>query len=80
MFKFRFSDGKAIQAETVEEFIRKMRNTSYSESKNVKDFMEGCSERANKMNIEIRTDDPYNFLDDLIKAGIVRIEGQEESN
>jgi hypothetical protein len=69
--RYRFTDGKSVEANNPEEFVAKMRNTSFSESEDEVDFMELCSERAEKLGVDIRTDNADNFLADLIRCGIV---------
>mgnify|MGYP001601533001 CR=1 FL=1 len=71
MMIYRFKDGKAIEAHSPEEFVRKMRNTSYSESDDEQDYMEACAERSRKLGVDIRSDSPYNFLVDLIQTNQV---------
>lgn len=69
--RYKFSDGKMLTAKSPEEFVSKMRNVSYAESLNVEDFMEGCANRALKLGMKIRHELPNEFLEDLIKFGIV---------
>jgi hypothetical protein len=72
--RYRFTDGKSVEAETPEEFVTKMRNSSYAPSEDEEDFMELCSERAERLGVDIRTDNADNFLHDLIHNGIVTLE------
>jgi hypothetical protein len=69
-------DGKAITASTPEEFVVKMRETSWTPGDNTSNFMTLCSERGQKIGIAIRCDTAYNFLSDLIKAGVVAVEAE----
>ena len=80
MKRYIFSDGKVIKASSDEEFIKKMRNTSFSESSNEKEFMIQCSERGKKLGLDIRYDTVYNFVSDLTKSGIVFCESDLDCN
>ena len=74
MTKYRFSDGKAVEASSPEEFVRVMRATSFCPGEDVADFMDLCSERGQKIGFDIRSDSAYNFLTDFIRVGIVVVE------
>lgn len=74
MTKYRFVDGKLINAPDPDEFVRIMRDTSWCPGTSVKNFMVLCSERAKKIGLNIRADSSRNFLHDLIAVGIVAIE------
>lgn len=69
--RYRFTDGKVIEASSPEEFLSKMRNSSYALSENDVQFMEDCAERGLKMGLDINTESPYQFLISLIRNKIV---------
>jgi len=72
--KYKFTDGKILEADSPEEFLTKMRNASYAFVPDEQEFMEDCAERGRKMGVYILTDSPYSFLSSLIECGIVRAE------
>lgn len=71
MARYRFVDGKTLDANSPEEFVKNMRNSSYCPGDDEQDFMDLCSERGFKLGLDIRSDSEYNFLVDLIKHEIV---------
>lgn len=74
MAKYRFSDGKTVEASSPEEFVKKMRFSSWYPGRDTREFMSMVSERAGKIGLDVRKDSEYNFLADLIKVGIVGLE------
>jgi hypothetical protein len=74
MARYRFSDGKTVVASSPEEFVKKMRFSSWYPGKSTEEFMQMVSERADKIGLHVRRDSEYNFLADLIGVGIVDLE------
>jgi hypothetical protein len=71
---YRFLDGKSIIANSPEEFVEKMRQTSWYAEETAKKFMYACSKRGHKIGLFIRYDTESHFLNDLIDSQIVAIE------
>lgn len=76
MARYRFTDGKSITASSPEDFVRLMREKSWTPGTDMANFMDLLSERGEKVGFDIRSDTAYNFLADLIRAGIVSIEAE----
>jgi hypothetical protein len=74
MTRYRFTDGHCIDAATPEEFVTKMRNSSYCPGEDDADFMDLLSERGQKIGLDIRSENAIVFLTDLIATGIVGTE------
>ena len=72
--KYRFLDGKSIEASSDMELVNKMRNASFSESRDIEDFMEACSRRAKKLGYSIRATSINLFVEDLIKNNLIFVE------
>lgn len=75
LMRYRFADGKELEADSPEEFVRKMRAVSFAPSENEYEFMHDCAERGRKMGIYIQTENAEKFLDSLIYYGIVSMVG-----
>ena len=80
MTRYRFSDGHTLDAATPEEFVVKMRRTSYCPGDDEADFMDLCSERGQKLGLDINSENATLFLADLIKVGIVAKETSMDWN
>jgi hypothetical protein len=75
LMKYRFTDGKELEADNPEEFVRKMRATSFAPSQDEYEFMHDCAERGRRMGIYLKTENAERFLDSLIYYGIVSMVG-----
>jgi hypothetical protein len=78
--RYKFIDGSVIIASSPEEFVQKMRSTSWCPGEDDQDFMDLCSERGQKLEVDIRSDTAYNFLTDLIRCEVVTTEDIGEWN
>lgn len=66
-------DRREFIADSPEELVRKMRNSSFTPSTDEKDYMRQFAERAKKLyKIEIRHENEEQFLDDCVKHGIIK--------
>ncbi len=78
-FTFRFSDGKTIKARDLKEFVSRMRDTSFFESRlKLSEYMREVSARLLKVGFPVRSDSVEVFVEDLFASNIVSIEGNEE--
>jgi len=75
LMRYRFTDGKELEADTPEEFVKKMRSASFASSEDEYEFMHDCAERGRKVGIYIRTENAEKFLSSLIYYGIVSVVG-----
>jgi hypothetical protein len=75
LMRYRFTDGKELEAGTPEEFVKKMRAASFASSEGEYEFMHDCAERGRKVGIYIRTENAEKFLSSLIYYEIVSIVG-----
>lgn len=73
--KYRFANGEELEAFSPEEFLKKMRATSFAPSENEHEFMHDCAGRGRKMGIHIQTENAEKFLESLIRHGIVTMVG-----
>lgn len=70
--QYRFlKDNKVIQAESPEDFVHKMRNTSLAHTNDNSSYMQEVSARAKKLGLDVRCDSEYNFLTDMLLHGLV---------
>lgn len=70
--QYRFlKDNKVIEANSPEEFVHKMRNTSFAHTGDNVSFMSECADRAKKLGLDVRSDSEYNFLTDMLELGLV---------
>lgn len=69
--KYQFKDGEILEADTPEEFVEKMRISSFAPSENTYEFMHDLAERGRRIGIYIKVDSEEKFLDSLIFYGIV---------
>lgn len=75
LMRYRFTDGKELEAGTAEEFVKKMHAASFASSQDDYEFMHDCAERGRKVGIYIRTENAEKFLSSLIYYGIVSVVG-----
>lgn len=71
--RFRFSDGKFVDAEDPEEFVEKMNASSYASRESVTEFMEDVAERGRKLGIFLNVESPQKFLESLIANNVVAV-------
>lgn len=71
IMRYQFTDGKILEAETPEEFVEKMRGSSFFPADNTYEFMHDVAERGRRIGIYIKVDNEEKFLDSLISYGIV---------
>lgn len=72
MNKYKTLDGKIVEANSDKQLIEKLREDSFTESTDLKDFMVQTSRRCyeyDKSNIRIDTHE--NFINDMIKGGFL---------
>lgn len=70
---FQFSDGKIINADSCEDFVKKMRRGSFFPGENESSYMREVSERLSKFDLTISTQDATTFVTDLQRSGILSI-------
>jgi hypothetical protein len=68
----RTKDGDILLGATAEELITELRQTSYTPTTSNRQFMADLAHRTLLQNgRRIRTDNPDNFIADLIEAGLL---------
>jgi len=72
--KYKFADGKVIFAENAEEFLAKMRMSSFTLAPDDTTFMHDCAERGRKLGINLKIESAELFLESLIYYEIVAMD------
>ena len=71
--RIKFSDGKIITADSFEDFVKKMRRSSFFPGETVTTYMAEVSERLGRFDLNISTQDANTFAADLQTSGIITI-------
>lgn len=77
--RFQFSDGKIITADSCEEFVRKMRKSSFFPGESVATYMSEVSERLSKFDFIISTTNADTFVSDLQASGVLTVIEEAEN-
>lgn len=70
--RFRFNDGKVIEAQDALDFVIRMNNASFAHRENHREFMQDCVSRGKQLGLDLRASDEQEFLTSLIENGVVK--------
>jgi hypothetical protein len=69
--KYRFNDGKILEADDAVDFVTKMNNASFSHRQTVREFMLDCVRRGRCLGLDLNASSEQEFLVSLIRNKIV---------
>lgn len=69
--KYRFNDGKILEAEDAVEFVTRMNNTSFASRPTREQFMDDCVARGQYLGLDLDATNEQEFLVSLIRNKVV---------
>lgn len=69
--KYRFNDGKILEAENAIEFVIKMNDASFAHHFDYRQFMCNCVQRGKLLGLDLDSTDEEAFLISLIRNKVV---------
>jgi len=69
--KYRFNDGKILEAEDAVQFVTRMNNASFASRPTRQEFMRDCVTRGHHLGLDLDDTDEQEFLVSLIRNKVV---------